>query len=108
MIDPRFIEKLKRFIQLVDTAKLIAKSAVSWETKYDLIFSEEISRTIKRLLITVDWTNPAGSYEEDVLSYVMALSEKAKELQLVLDETKVRLETSEGTGFFSTVHKQAR
>jgi hypothetical protein len=44
------------------------ESDASWEVKYQLIFSPEISRKVHRL-ISLDYYNPDTSYQEDVTAW---------------------------------------
>ncbi len=53
----------------------IFNSEVSWEVKYDLIFSEQISRRVFTL-IKLDYYDPDTSYQEDVTAFVNAFNEK--------------------------------
>ena len=48
---------------------------LTWEEKYDLIFSEKISRKVHSL-ITLDYYDPDTSYQEDVSAFVCAFNEK--------------------------------
>lgn len=53
----------------------IFDSELPWETKYDLIFSERVSRCIFEL-IHIDYCDPDTSYQEDVTAFVDALNKK--------------------------------
>ena len=48
---------------------------LTWEEKYDLIFSEKLSRKV-HALITLDYYDPDTSYEEDVSAFVSAFNER--------------------------------
>jgi hypothetical protein len=48
-------------------AKEIYDSSISWEAKYDLIFSERISRKV-----SFSWYDPDTSYEEDLTEFMRA------------------------------------
>lgn len=54
----------------------IYDSNLPWDTKYDLIFSENISRKIFSL-VRLDYYDPDTTYEEDVKAFISALKEKA-------------------------------
>ena len=69
-----------RFLTLAKMAVDIAGSDASWETKYDLVFSDEISKCIRETGISLDYCDPDTSYEEDVLAYVNAVKVKAEDL----------------------------
>jgi hypothetical protein len=46
-------------------AKEIFESSISWEAKYDLIFSDNISKKV-----SFCWYDPDTSYEEDVTYFM--------------------------------------
>lgn len=48
-------------------AKEIFGSSISWEAKYDLIFSDRISKKV-----SFSWYDPDTSYEEDVMAFMDA------------------------------------
>lgn len=56
-----------------DKAQNIINSNKSWETKYDLIFSDDISNKVHEL-IHLEYYDPDTSYEEDVLAFANALN----------------------------------
>jgi len=74
----------RTFIQISREAREIANSEADWETKYDLIFSADISQTIFFLGISFDYCDPDSSYEEDVMAYVNAINAKSDELEKTL------------------------
>jgi len=51
--------------QVYKDAKEIFESSISWKAKYDLIFSDNISKKV-----SFDWYDPDTSYEEDVTSFM--------------------------------------
>ena len=51
---------------------------LSDDEKYDLIFSDEISRNFN-----FDWYDPDTSYEEDVNAYMWALEEHINKLKRI-------------------------
>jgi hypothetical protein len=57
----------------------IFESNVSWEVKYDLIFSKHLSGKINDL-ITLDYYDPDTDYKEDVTAFVTALNDKLQDL----------------------------
>ena len=77
-------ERQRAFLVLADAARAIARSDASWETKYDLIFSDEISGAIRQMNMAPDYYDPDTSYEEDVLAYIKALSERQMEIMAAL------------------------
>jgi len=54
-------------------AKKIVESNLSWDEKYDLIFSKEISQQFD-----FDWYDPDCDYQDDVMAFMDALSEHMK------------------------------
>lgn len=76
------MDKINRYLALADQVFLIADSKTSAETKYDLIFSDELSRALG-LMFPLDYYDPDTSYEEDVQAYVSALRLKCDELRLI-------------------------
>lgn len=77
------IEKLKGFIRLAYIAERIAESEAGWKTKYELIFSPEISGRLRELFYFT-WCDPDMGYDDDVLAFIDALKDKREELELVL------------------------
>ena len=51
-------------------AREIYDSSLSWEAKYDLIFSDRISKKV-----SFSWYDPDTSYEEDVTAFIQAFDE---------------------------------
>ena len=51
-------------------AREIYDSSLSWEAKYDLIFSDKISKKV-----SFSWYDPDTSYEEDVTAFIQAFDE---------------------------------
>jgi len=78
------IAEIERFLKLAEMASVIRDSKASWETKYGLVFSDQISIPIREMeSVNIDYCDPDTSYEEDVCAYVQALEEKAKELKSI-------------------------
>ena len=72
-------EKLREFVALAREADRISKSDASWETKYEIVFSEEISLRMEDL--GFNWDDPDTSYELDVLAFCHAAMEKADDIE---------------------------
>jgi hypothetical protein len=51
-------------------AKKIVSSNLTWEEKYNIIFSEEISYKTD-----FDWVDPDMDYEDDVMAYMNAFDD---------------------------------
>ena len=62
--------------KIYERAKRIIASDLEWEEKYDMIFSEEISRKF-----SLDYYDPDTSYEEDVMAFMNALDEYMRNLK---------------------------
>ena len=60
----------------------IVDSDLTWDEKYDLIFSEEISKTVHDL-IKLDYYDPDTSYEVDVQAFVQALKDKVARMAMI-------------------------
>lgn len=54
---------------IIDEAEKIIDSEKPWAEKYDLIFSEEISKKFSHLCPQFEYYDPDGSYEDDVLAW---------------------------------------
>lgn len=52
----------------------IVESDMSWEAKYDLIFSPEISQQVFKL-VRLNYYDPDTTYEEDVMAFFNAFKE---------------------------------
>lgn len=74
------MKRFKEFISLAEKAIAIYDSSASWETKYDLIFSPEVSGAIATT-IHLSWYDPDTSYQEDVTAYISAVKVKSEEIQ---------------------------
>lgn len=62
--------------KIYERAKRIFASDLDWSEKYDMIFSEDISRKFN-----FDWYDPDCDYEDDVRAFMSALDEHmAKQL----------------------------
>lgn len=87
--------KFSTLIKIAETAQTIKDSELEVETKYDLIFSENISRKFfaecKKLGINFEYYDPDTSYEEDIIAFVNAVSAKAQELSKLENKTKLSI-----------------
>ena len=66
------MEQLQELKKLIDEVVRVYESAAEWKVKYDLIFSEHLSRRICDI-VCIEYYDPDTSYEEDVRAYVVAL-----------------------------------
>lgn len=67
--------KLDDLLKLKKEVDRIMNSNLSWEAKYDLIFSDEISKKIR-----LDYYDPDTSYEEDVMAWCGAFNNYINEI----------------------------
>ena len=56
-------------LKIYERAKRIIESDLEWREKYDMIFSEEISRKVK-----FDYYDPDCDYEDDTMAFYKAFS----------------------------------
>ena len=75
------IQRIKRFLVLADEADAIRCRNMEWKSKYDLIFSDDISAEISKTGFELEYFDPDKGYKDDVNSYVEAVMEKANELK---------------------------
>ena len=65
----------QKLYSIYDEANRIVQSDISWEEKYDLIFSENISKKVFSLC-SLDYYDPDTTYEEDTLAFMSALENR--------------------------------
>lgn len=53
----------------------VINSDLSWEAKFDIIFSPELSQQFCKLAPSFDWYDPDTTYEEDVMAFFDAAKE---------------------------------
>lgn len=81
---PDPLARSRTFVRLADTAAAIMASDAPWRTKYDLIFSDEVSCAMRNTGLMPDYHDPDTSSEEDVRAFVRAVQRQADELRPVL------------------------
>ena len=62
-------------LELHDNATQIVNSDLSWEAKYDLIFSPNLSRKVFDIASGMSYYDPDTTYEEDVMAFYNAFTE---------------------------------
>lgn len=72
--------KYIELVELNERAHRIVNSDLDWEQKYDMIFSEDMSRKVH-----LDYYDPDTSYEEDVCAWVDAF-DSYMETQKIIHE----------------------
>ena len=76
-------DKIRRCLALADRVFQVDASDASDETKYDLVFSDDLSRALDQLF-RIDYCDPDSSYAYDLQACVGALRSKCGELRRVL------------------------
>ena len=76
-------ETQREFAPLAREVLRICETDASWETKYDLVFSKDLSGRLRELA-QFDYYDPDTTYREDVLAFCRAVNEKADELEKAL------------------------
>jgi hypothetical protein len=79
-------DDLKRIIEISERAQVIVALDISWLTKHDLIFSEDIIGAVHSHGNYVHYGyDIIKGYKNNVLGYTNALKEKAEELKEVIE-----------------------
>lgn len=76
---------LKELQELHSEARKIFDSNLSWEAKYDLIFSKQISQRVFAL-IDLDYYDPDTSYAEDLTAFMDAFDAAMKDDGVLSDD----------------------
>ena len=58
-------------------------SEEAWETLYNFVFSDRISRKICEILPSFEWFDPDTTYQEDVCAFIDAFWREMDELIIV-------------------------
>lgn len=66
---------MNKLLEIYHEAKSIIESNLSWEAKYDMIFSEDISQRLFKLASSFTYYDPDTSYEEDVMAFYNAFTD---------------------------------
>jgi hypothetical protein len=66
---------------IYDRAKRVVESDLSWVDKYDMIFSEDISRKTD-----FEWYDPDCDYEDDVRAFMEGFEKWMEKLKIVHDQ----------------------
>jgi hypothetical protein len=77
-------ESIRELVRLRDRAVLIVDSDASWETKFNLVFSDDLSLRVWELDSGFDYYDPDTTYEDDVRAFVEALQERVADLEKIL------------------------
>lgn len=67
--------QMEKLLELHDNATQIVNSDLSWEAKYDLIFSPNLSRKVFDIASGMSYYDPDTTYEEDVMAFYNAFTE---------------------------------
>lgn len=68
-------------LKIYERAKRIVASDLEWDEKYDMIFSEEISRKVK-----FDYYDPDCGYDDDVLAFMQGFDEYMKKQSIIKNQ----------------------
>lgn len=80
-----YLENAREFVRLFHVMdKVVFADGVDWETKYDIVFSEDISKKIRATGISFDWCDPDMGYDDDVMAYYWSVRWKAEELEKII------------------------
>jgi len=66
---------MEELYRLYFKAETIFSSDMSWEAKYDMIFSKDISRKVFDIAPGFNYYDPDTSYEEDVTAFFNSFKE---------------------------------
>lgn len=72
---------LNSLVRLRDRAVRILDSEATWETKYELLFSEDLSLRVKAVDPSFSYYDPDTTYEADSVAFVRALQDRVAELE---------------------------
>lgn len=67
--------------KIYQRAKKIVASDLEWEDKYDMIFSDEVSKKVR-----FDYYNPDTSYQEDVEAFVYGFEEYMEKERIIFNQ----------------------
>lgn len=67
--------------KIYERAKRIVASDLDWSDKYDMIFSEEVSRKFD-----FDWCDPDCSYEDDVIAFMNGFDEYMRKQTIIFQQ----------------------
>ena len=81
---------IQSIIKSISILHAIAHSEVSWQTKFELVFTQadSVKDAIKGIGIELEWVDPDTSYEDDLMAFIQALDEIGEELGIVLEAIK--------------------
>lgn len=74
----------KEKLDLYNRAKRIIASDLEWEDKYDMIFSNEISKKF-----SLDYWDPDSSYEDDVMAFMSALHKYMEKERIIHEQIDI-------------------
>lgn len=71
--------------EIHEFAKRIIDSDLEWKEKYDIIFSEEVSRKF-----SLNYYDTDTSYEEDVMAFMDALDDHMRNQEIISEQKDLR------------------
>jgi hypothetical protein len=66
---------------IYERAQRIVASDLEWDKKYDMIFSEEVSRKV-----SFDWNDPDCGYEDDVRAFMEGFDRYMRDSKIVYEQ----------------------
>lgn len=78
-----------KLVKEIEMSQAVYESDASWSVKYDVIFTrhnEVVGPLLTRCGVTFRWSDPNGSYEDDVRAYMSALLELKRDLMVLPDK----------------------
>ena len=69
------MERISKIKEVYQNALEIYTSGLTWEVKYDLIFSSEVSQHVNEFL---DYYDPDSGYDDDVRAFMDAFTQFMK------------------------------
>ena len=81
------LDKQKKIIELRTIVQAVIACDADWETKYDVIF-EAYRDSHRDSGVSIEWSDPDTSYEEDVRAFADALEEVAVQASMIVDSVE--------------------
>lgn len=88
-----FLFLTQEAIILARLVELIVSGDLSWQRKFDFIFSDKISERLDEIFNEINfrfsWVNPDMDYEDDVRAYSNALAEAKEDLLMLRNNLEI-------------------
>lgn len=83
-------ETIIKLVELNRQANNIFTSDLQWKDKYEMIFNDDISVLVNKM-VTLEYYDPDTTYEEDVTAFMNAFNKKISELKKLIPDTDTDL-----------------